>query len=91
MKYDRVRFKADKDDYRPVIWPPLGPYWCSGFGHNYNIVVAYFPEGTVNEEIEKYWPEVEDLDTMEERVDIEYSDRFAEPEWWSEIQNAKKD
>jgi hypothetical protein len=27
----RYRFHANADDYRPVKFPPPGPYWCSGY------------------------------------------------------------
>lgn len=38
MKWERHRFHANEDDYRSVIWPPLGPYWCSGYGDGYSTV-----------------------------------------------------
>lgn len=82
MKYNRVRFKANEDDYRPVLWPPLGPYWCSGYGEGYSIIVAYIPAQTTIEELKRYWPELRDLDVMEENVDISYSGRFPKPEWF---------
>ncbi len=82
MKWDRIRFKANLDDFRCVIWPPLGPYWCSGYGDNFSIVVAYFPANTTDEEIRKYWPEAEEIDRMQTGVDLSYSDRFKQPEWW---------
>jgi hypothetical protein len=83
-KWDRVRFHANEDDWRPVIWPPIGPYWCSGSGDNYAVIVAYFPTGSTDEDIKKYWPEASNIDRMQENVDISFSDRFAKPDWWKE-------
>lgn len=80
--WDRVRFKANEEDYRCVPWPPMGPYWCSGFGDNYAIVVAYVPHGTTNAKLKKYWPEAKEVDRMKESIQIEFSDRFAKPDWW---------
>jgi len=82
--WDRIRFQANLEDYRPVIWPPLGPYWCSGEGEDYSIVVAYFPAGTDDKVIKKYWPEAAQIDRMNEGVPLTFSDRFAKPDWWKE-------
>jgi len=86
--WDRVRFCANQDDYRCVPWPPLGPYWCSGEGDGYSIVVAYLPHGTTDKVLRKYWPEAERIERMQEDVQLEYSDRFKQPDWWieSEVQ-----
>ena len=88
LRWDRLRFKANNEDYRPVIWPPLGPYWCSGQGDDYYIIVAYFPHGSANRVVKMYWPEARDIDRMQTDVELEYSDRFQEPQWWKEM-NAK--
>lgn len=82
--WDRIRFQANEDDYRPVKWPPLGPYWCSGSGDNYSIIVAYFPTGTTDKVIKQYWPEAADIDRMQEGVEITYSDRFTKPDWYKD-------
>lgn len=64
--------------YRPVKWPPKGPYWCSGSGDDYSIVVAYVPRDV---DVTEFWPEASHLD--EKDVDsIAYSGRFPKPEWW---------
>ena len=80
--FDRIRFRANADDYRSVIWPPLAPYWCSGEGDGYSIVVAYFPAGSSDDVIKKYWPEATHIDRMNEGVPITFSDRFQKPDWW---------
>lgn len=82
--WDRIRFKANLEDYRPVLWPPPGPYWCSGESDTHSIVVAYFPKGSSDKMIKKYWPEAEEIDRMQEGTSLEFSDRFQEPEWWKE-------
>lgn len=81
-KWLRVRFRADEDDFRPVVFPPPGPYWCSGYGNNHAIVVAYV--GTVDQ-IAGFWPEASEIVVMEEGVDIAFSDRFPEPAWWGQV------
>lgn len=82
--WDRIRFQASIEDYRSVKWPPLGPYWCSGEGDDYSIIVAYLPNGTSDKELRKYWPEAKEIDRMQTDVQIEFSDRFAKPDWWIE-------
>lgn len=83
-KWDRIRIFANLEDYRPVLWPPLGPYWCSGFNDKHSVVVAYVPHGTSLKEVQRYWPEVREVDTMQERIDLEFSSRFPKPEWYKD-------
>ena len=78
VKWNRHRFHANEDDYRPMIWPPPGPYWCSGYGDGYSIVIAYAPDDT---DMLKYWPEMEE-DDIDKDVEITFSGRFPQPEWW---------
>lgn len=76
----RVRFKANADDYRPVNWPVKHPYWCTGYGSDYSIVISYAD----NEEyIYNNWPEASDLD-IEEVEGYVFTDRFEKPEWFEE-------
>lgn len=75
----RSRFKANEEDFRPVKWPPVGPYWCSGYGEGYSIVIAYTK--TV-EELLEFWPEAKDIDA-EHRDEIIFTDRFPKPDWWN--------
>lgn len=75
----RARFHANPDDYRPVKWPPPGPYWCSGEGDGYSVVVAYLrPEDRVTD----WWPEASEVDT-EEADAIVFTGRFPRPDWWA--------
>lgn len=86
--WKRVRFRADYLDHRCVVWPPLGPYWCSGYAgdESHAIVVAYWPADQMDK-LKHYWPEAEfdppdfDDETYERP---EFSDRFRCPEYWDE-------
>lgn len=75
----RVRFHANEDDYRPVKVPPPGPYWCSGEGDGYSIIVAYVQR---RKQITDFWPEATEIDVLEDNCEIAFSDRFAKPKWW---------
>ena len=82
MTWYRCRFQANLDDYRPIIFPPPGPYWCSGYSDSYSIVIAYFPmesEKDIYEHIKEYWPEASNID-IDPDEDIVYTDRFPKPE-----------
>lgn len=76
----RARFKANEDDYRPVNWPVKHPYWCTGYGFGYSIVVAYADD---EEEILRNWPEAEDIDA-EEATEYTFTSRFPKPDWFEE-------
>ena len=76
----RARFKANEDDYRPVIWPVKHPYWCTGYGERCSIVVAY---ADTEDEIRMLWPEATDIES--ESVEAYFfSDRFPVPKWWKD-------
>ena len=74
----RVRFYANIDDPRPVIFPPSGPYWVTGFNDDYNTVVAYVKQ---KEEVLKFWPEATSIDYGSEPEEIIYTERFKKPSW----------
>ena len=76
----RVRFKASFEDYRPIKWPPSGPYWCTGwdFDETYSIVVAYVDEES---QVTEFWPEAEEID-FHAKEDPVFTDRFPKPDWW---------
>lgn len=76
----RSRFKTKEKDYRPVNWPIKHPYWCTGFGENYNIIVAYADN---EEEILHNWPEAYDIDS-EDTDNYIFTDRFKQPEWFKQ-------
>ena len=58
----RVRFRANPDDPRPVVWPIKYPYWITGQGEHFSVVVAYVDD---LEELRRLWPEAEQLDVEE--------------------------
>jgi hypothetical protein len=76
----RARFQANYEDYRPVKWPPPGPYWCSGYAgdETYSIVIAYINN---EDEIIEFWPEASAID-VDEVKEIIFTERFACPDWW---------
>lgn len=76
----RARFHANADDYRSINWPVKYPYWCSGYGDDYSVVVAFAEDEA---EILRNWPEATHIDIQE--VDKPtFSDRFPKPDWYEE-------
>lgn len=77
----RYRFQANYEDWRPVIWPPAGPYWCSGYAmdESYATIVAYAPAGV---DIKTYWPEAAAIDSEPAEDGPRFTDRFPKPSWW---------
>lgn len=78
----RVRFQANPDDYRPITFPPPGPFWCSGYGDDYSIVIAYLPKENWETRLKEFWPEADEISSVQEKNVIEFSSRFPKPEWW---------
>lgn len=76
----RARFKVDHEDYRPINWPPPGPYWCTGYdSEDTPILVAY---ADTEDQIREFWPEAKDIES-EQRDSYTFTDRFPQPKWWS--------
>lgn len=77
----RVRFHVNYPDFRPVLWPPPGPFWRSGIAgdDSYSIVIAYVRS---EDQIKAFWPESE-IDSVSEAEDIVFSERFPKPDWWN--------
>lgn len=75
----RARFHANEDDFRSLNWPVKYPYWCSGYGDGYSIVIAYVES---EEEILKNWPEATHID-IDERDKITFTARFKKPDWFN--------
>ena len=74
----RYRFKTRSlDDYRPLIFNPNYPWWCSGEGDDYAIIIAYLPQ---TEDLLKYWDDAFDVDFTEEET-IKFTSRFAKPDY----------
>lgn len=74
----RARFRANEDDYRPVNWPVKHPFWCTGYGDGYSIVVAYADNEA---EILINWPEATNIETRE-ATEYTFTSRFPKPDWF---------
>jgi len=89
-KWRRYRFYTRSEDYRPVKWPPPGPYWCSGYSEDDQgeaaVLIAYITKGV---KLRDYWPEAESAE-FTEASGIIFTDRFPCPEWWRDITEAAK-
>lgn len=77
----RARFQANESDPRPVNWPIKHPYWVTGYGDGYAIVVAYADNEA---EILSNWPDAVDIN-IEQSDDYVFTSRFAKPSWWVDI------
>jgi len=73
----RVRFQSTADDPRPVNWPIKHPYWITGEGEGYHVVVAYADD---MDYIYANWPEAENYDAME-TDHYTFNGRFPKPDW----------
>ena len=76
----RYRFKTRSvEDYRPLLDMSKiqMPWWCSGQGLDYAIIVCYLPKG---EDLFKYWDDAFDI-YQEDKDEIVYTDRFSKPSW----------
>ncbi len=83
----RYRFYTySLEDPRPLIFNPRYPWWQSGEGWDFAIIVAYLPEG---EDLKKYWDDAFEI-TVEECDEITFSDRFPEPEYFVREVKVKK-
>lgn len=81
-KWTRHRFTQPTEDYRPVAFPPPGPWWCTGYGPNGAIIVAYLPSN-VRPTRGDLWPEAQDIDS-DPSEGPQFSERFPRPEWWKD-------
>lgn len=80
---NRYRFKTKSvDDYRPLIFNPKYPWWCTGIAgdDSYATIVCYLP---TSEDLLEYWDDADDV-SVEENVDIVFTDRFKKPSWYRE-------
>ena len=76
----RARFTVATEDPRPVVWPIKHPYWVSGWGEDYAILVAYADD---EQEVLRNWPEAQDIDAVEADA-YAFTGRFPKPEWFQE-------
>ena len=76
----RVRFFTKSEDYRPIKFPPPGPYWCTGGPIDAHTIVAYFENEA---QIKEFWPEAFDIDIHRENCEPTFTGRFPKPDWWT--------
>lgn len=79
----RFRFRIPIEpvhDYRPISFPPEGPYWCSGEDDTHYTLIAFSPSQEVLTGPER-WPDAEDIDDEGEQP-ITFTERFPCPQWW---------
>jgi hypothetical protein len=88
----RYRFQANIDDPRPVLWPPMAPWWCSGTGDDYSTVIAYIPKsGAPFDALMRYWPDACCIEEPQACEQIKFSERFPCPDWWDEKTESVKE
>ncbi len=76
----RTRFKCSNHlDPRPVTWPLKHPYWVTGYGDDYAVIVAYADD---EGEIITNWPDAFDIDS-DDATEYEFSGRFPVPDWFT--------
>lgn len=74
----KYRFQTRSiDDYRPLIFNPKYPWWCSGTSEDSATIIAYLPE---SESLATYWDDAFDVDVRTE--EITFSDRFPKPDYY---------
>lgn len=83
-QWARVRFRANYEDSRPIIFPPLGPTWETGLAGDgsYATRIAYFPVGEEHR-LKEFWPEATDIDWLSVCDEPVFTSRFPKPEWWN--------
>lgn len=74
----RARFHANENDPRPVNWPVKHPWWCTGYGNGYAVVVAYADDEA---EVMRNWPEAAQIDAEPAEAYC-FTDRFPKPAWF---------
>ncbi len=78
----RYRFECPAEDYRPVKFPPPGPYWCTGYNpEGCAILVAYVPIDDDETCLRDYWPDAQNESWTRER-ELRFTSRFPCPSWW---------
>ena len=78
--WNRYRFVCPDPDCRPVIFPPPGPWWRSGFNSDDQaILIAYLPKGV---DLLEFWPDAIDIEDPDECDGPVFTSRFARPDWY---------
>lgn len=82
MKWNRFKFEIAGSDPRPMVFPPPGPYWITGYAERGISVLAYIP---VDEFLKdpKYWPDATFIKS-ELNVELEYTKALPKPDWFKD-------
>lgn len=82
-KWKRYRFETRSvEDYRPLIFNPKYPWWCSGYTGDMSsaVIIAYLPK---DEDLLKYWDDAFNIEFTEEE-EITFSSRFPKPDYFEQ-------
>lgn len=81
-------------DYRPLSWPPPGPFWCSGYRIDGTedapletpIVVAWLPPdmAATADAMGRWWPEAAEIEVLGQASEPTFTGRFLRPSWMGE-------
>jgi hypothetical protein len=75
----RARFRVADRDFRPMNWPIKHPYWRSGEGEGYSVLIAYADD---EKEIMLNWPDATHIDA-EPCDTYTFTSRFPCPKWFT--------
>lgn len=79
--WTRYRFKTlSVTDYRPLVFDPRYPWWCSGENDESATIIAWLP---VKEDLLKYWDDAFEIESSVHGK-IEFTDRFDKPDYFIE-------
>jgi hypothetical protein len=81
LMWRRYRFHTKSlEDYRPLIFNPDYPWWCSGGMDNSHVtIVAYLPS---DEDLLKYWDDAYNIEFTEE-PEVGFTTRFPKPDYFT--------
>lgn len=84
LPWAKAWFACSQEDYRPLHFPPPGPFWHTGTTGSAHepTVLAYIPNVPVREQLLlHYWPDAHQIAWGAEDS-IRFTDRFPQPSWW---------
>lgn len=88
IKWIRYRLKTKSvADWRPLVYDPRYPSWCSGYGGDeedgpaFAVIIIYLPVG---EDLMKYYDDAFDVEA-DECNEITFTDRFPRPKSFQEM------
>jgi hypothetical protein len=82
----RVRFLTSSQDWRPVTWPPPGPYWYLGTTENHRTCLISYTRSM--RELYEAWPEAENVVYSPESKII-FTHQYPEPIWWPLVETVQ--